>query len=96
MEQQQQGDRQPDAARQERQDAQGWQAEGQEVAGPADSVQGEGDYQAGEAYNRETSEAARDKDAIAQGAREAAEALDSAEGEELEAARRESAEKKPQ
>lgn len=96
MAQQEQGGRQQAGAQQERQPSQGWQAEGQEVTGPVDGVQGEGDYQASEAYNRETTEAARDRDAIAKGAREAADALDSAEGPALEAARRESAAKKPQ
>lgn len=59
-------------------------------------VQGEGDYQAGEAYNRETSAAAHDKAATAQGARAAADALDGPERDELEAARRQTGSVKPQ
>lgn len=57
---------------------------------PSRNVQGEGDYRAGEVYNRETSQAARDRPAIEEGARAAADALDSTEGQELAAARRQS------
>jgi hypothetical protein len=63
---------------------------------PASHVQGEGDYQAGKAYNDETSEAAKDKAAIASAARDAADALDGPEAADLEAARKATAAVKPQ
>lgn len=53
---------------------------------PDHAVEGEGSYAAAEQYNRETQAAAADKQATAKAAREAADALDSAEGAELKAA----------
>lgn len=55
------------------------------------AVEGEGSYTASKQYNDETSAAAADKQATKAAAREAADALDGPEAEDLERARRETA-----
>ncbi len=50
-------------------------------------VQGEGDYVSARKYQKEEAAFAKDKDRVEKGAREAEQALDGPEGDELEAAR---------
>lgn len=57
-------------------------------------IQGEGNYDAGRRYQKEQHEFAK-KGPVEQKAKEAEDALDSPEGEELERARRETGAKKP-
>ncbi len=52
---------------------------------------GEGNYKAAREYQSEEHEFAKDKDRVKEKAREAADALDSEEGAELEKARKDSA-----
>ena len=59
-----------------------------------DKIQGEGDYISGRKYQEMQHEFAKRPD-VAQKAREAEEALDGPEGEELEKARRDTGDGKP-
>jgi len=64
---------------------------GKEGAASADANQGEGNYEAAREYQDARASFAGDKDRVEQAAHEAASALDGPEAEELERARRESA-----
>jgi hypothetical protein len=58
-----------------------------------DSVQGEGNYKAGREYQQSQRDFAKDKGRVKQGAEKAAKALDGPESEELERARKKSAQR---
>jgi len=58
----------------------------------ADGVQGEGDYESARRYQKEQHEFAKDPGRVQKGAKEAEDALEGPEGEELERARRETGE----
>ena len=57
----------------------------------ANQVQGEGDYVSARKYQQEQASFAQDQDKVERGAREAEDALEGPEGEELEAAREKAA-----
>jgi hypothetical protein len=63
-------------------------------ADPSPDVQGEGDYRAARKFQWKETEFVRDEGRIEKAAREAADALDGPEGEELERARQTTAEGK--
>lgn len=62
---------------------------------PKSGVQGEGDYESARKFQKEEHAFAKDTAKVEQGAREAEEALDGPEGDELEQARRETGAKRP-
>ena len=63
-------------------------------ADSSDDVQGEGDYRAARRFQWKETEFVRDEGRVEEAAREAADALDGPEGEELERARQTTAEGK--
>jgi hypothetical protein len=66
-------------------------ADGVEGGRAPDGVQGEGDYRAARKFQQEEHTFAMDDERVDEAAREAADALDGPEGEELERARQASA-----
>ncbi len=60
-----------------------------------DDVQGEGDYRSARKFDRDQREFAADEARVNDAAKAAADALDGAEGEELERARKETAKADP-